>query len=78
MENDKGGVHISGVQGDVSGIISGGTGNIGGKYAVVGSGTIDVSEEQLGRIQNKAAETAATFTPLVPFSKLIGKGMQEI
>ena len=54
MENDKGGVHISGVQGDVSGIISGGTGNIGGKYAVVGSGTIDVSEEQLGRIQNKA------------------------
>jgi hypothetical protein len=155
MENEKGGIHISGVQGDVSGIISGGTGNIAGKYVVVGSGTINVSEQQLARIQNnefaqslrgfseninkqfkdrqipeeqiisinqsmselakeveeirqgkeqeidyvkqtnleaktasviqkvinvlpQAAETAATFTPLAPFSKLIGKGIQEM
>jgi hypothetical protein len=26
----------------------------------------------------QAAETAATFTPLAPFSKLIGKSVQEI
>ena len=26
----------------------------------------------------QAADTAATFTPLAPFSKLIGKGMQEM
>ena len=26
----------------------------------------------------QASETAATFTPLAPFSKLIGKGMQEM
>ena len=26
----------------------------------------------------QAAETAATFTPLAPFSKLIGKGVQGI
>ena len=26
----------------------------------------------------QAAETAATFTPLAPFSKLIGEGMQEM
>jgi hypothetical protein len=26
----------------------------------------------------EAAETAATFTPLAPFSKLIGKGVQGI
>lgn len=155
LENDKGGKYISGVQGDVSGIVNGGTGNIAGKNVVVGSGTINVSEQHLARIQNNeyaqslrgfsetinkqvkdlqipeeqietinqsmselakevkdirpgkeheidyakqirieaktvsviqrvlnvlplAAETAATFTPLAPFSKLIGKGMQEI
>jgi len=148
----SGTIHMSGV-GDVSGIISGGTGNVAGKYVVVRSGTINVSEQQLARIQGKeyaqslrdfadninkqlkdhkipedqiksinqsiselakevediipgseidyvrqtniegktgsviqkvlnvlpqAAETAATFTPLAPFSKLIGKGMQEL
>jgi invasion protein IalB len=26
----------------------------------------------------EASETAATFTPLAPFSKLIGKGMQQM
>ena len=26
----------------------------------------------------QAAETAATFTPLAPFNKIIGKGVQEI
>ena len=26
----------------------------------------------------EAAETAATFTPLAPFSKIIGKGTQQI
>jgi hypothetical protein len=155
MENGKGDIHISGVQGDVSGIVSGGIGNIAAKNVVVGSGTINVSEQQLARIQNneyaqslrgfsenvnkqlkdrqipeqqiksinqsmselakevedlrpgekqeiayvkqtnieaktasvvqrvlnvlpQAAETAAVFTPLAPFSKLIGKGMQEM
>ena len=155
MENEKGGIHISGMQGDVSGTINGGTGNIAAKYVVVGSGTINVSEQQLARIQNneyaqslrsfseninkqlkdrqipeeqiksinqsmselakevedikpgkereidyvkqtnietktasviqkvlnvlpQAAETTVTFTSLAPFSKLIGKGMQEM
>ena len=155
MENEKGDIHISTVQGNVSGIISGGTGNIAGKYVVVGSGTINVSEQQLARIQNndyaqslrdfseninkqlkdrqipeeqiksinqsmdelakevediqpgkdqeidyvkqtnveaktasviqkvlnvlpQVPETAVTFTPLAPISKLIGKGVQEI
>jgi hypothetical protein len=154
-EDEKGGgIHISGVQGDVSGVSSGGIGNIVGKNVVVGSGTINVSENQLQkipgeyaeslkafseavnqqlkdrevteekvnsinqslselakevegiipgkekevdyekrtRIESKtagvvqrvlnalpaAAETAATFTPLAPFSKLIGKGVQTI
>lgn len=154
MENERGGIHISGVQGDVS-IISDSTASIAGKYVLVGSGTIKVSEQQLARIQNneyaqslrifsekinkqlkdlqipeeqiksinqsmselakevedikprkeqeidyvkqtnveaktasviqrvlnvlpQAAETAAAFTPLTPFSKLIGKGVQEI
>lgn len=153
MENDKA-IHISGVQGDVSGIISGGSGNIAGKNIVIGSGTINVNEQQLAKIPNEyaeslrafseninkqlqnrqipeeqvrsinesmnelakqiedikpgkeqeidyekqknieaktggviqrvlnilpqAAETATTFTPLAPLSKLIGKGVQEI
>ena len=46
MENEKGGIRISGVQGDVSGIVVGGTGNIAGKYVV------KVSEQDLARIQN--------------------------
>jgi len=52
MENEKGGIHISGVQGDVSEIVSGGIGNIAAKNVVLGSGTINVSEQQLARIQN--------------------------
>lgn len=150
--NEKGDIKITS-GGEVSGIISGGSGNIAGKYIVVGSGTISVSEQQLARIQNneymqalkdfseninkqlkdrqipeeqiksinqsmnelakevedvkqeqkidyvkqtkveaksasliqkilnvlpQAAETAALFTPLAPFSKLIGKGTQEM
>jgi hypothetical protein len=155
MENEKdGGIHISGVTGEVSGVIQGGTGNTAAKYVVVGSGTINASEQQLTKIPDEyanalrefsekinkqleghqipqdqvesikqsinnlakevegikpgkeqeidyekqknveaktggliqrvlnvlpqAAETAATFTPLSPFSKLIGKGVQEI
>jgi hypothetical protein len=155
MENEKGsGINISGVTGEVSGVIQGGTGNIAGKYVVVGPGTINASEQQLTKIPDEyanalrefseninkqlegskipqeqielikqsinnlakevegikpgkeqeidyerqknieaktggliqrvlnvlpqAAETAATFTPLAPFSKLIGKGVQEI
>jgi regulator of replication initiation timing len=132
----------------------GGSGNITGEYVVVGSGTINASEQQLAKIPNEyaeslrafseninnqlqgrqvpqeqveslkqsinnlskelediksgkeqeideekrvnvearttsviqrvlnvlpqAAENAATFTPLAPLSKLIGKGVQEI
>jgi hypothetical protein len=40
------------VQGYVCGIVSGGIGNIAAKNVVVGSGTINVSEQQLARIQN--------------------------
>jgi hypothetical protein len=39
LENDKGGIHISNVTGEVSGVTYGGTGNITGKNIVVGSGT---------------------------------------
>jgi hypothetical protein len=39
METEKGGIHISGVQADVSGVIGEGTGNIAGKYVAVGSGS---------------------------------------
>jgi SMC interacting uncharacterized protein involved in chromosome segregation len=61
MENHKG-IHISGVQGDVSGIISGGSGNIAGKNIVIGSGTINVSEQQLAKIPNEYAESLRTFS----------------
>jgi hypothetical protein len=30
------------------------------------------------KVLPEAAETAAIFTPLAPFSKLIGKGTQQI
>jgi hypothetical protein len=149
-----GDIHIGGVQGDVSGVSVGGSGNIVGKNIEVGSGTINVSQQQLAKIPSEyaeslkafsntinqqlrnceipeeqvksinqsmielakevedvkpgeeqeidyekqtkiesktagviqrvlnalpeAAETAATFTPLAPFSKLIGKGVQTI
>jgi hypothetical protein len=152
-EDEKYSINISNVQGEVSGVSLGGSGNIVGKNIVVGSGTINVSEQQLAKIPNEyaeslrafseaivkqlkdrqipeeqvksinqsmnelakevedikpgkeqeidyakqanieaktagviqrvltvlpqAAETAATFTPLAPFSKLIGKGVQE-
>ena len=53
MENDKGSIHISNVTGEVSGVTYGGTGNITGKNIVVGSGTINVSEQQLSKIPNE-------------------------
>lgn len=56
MENEKG-ILISGVQGDVSGIISGGSGNIAAKNIVIGSGTINVSEQHLAKIPNEYAES---------------------
>ena len=153
-ENTEG-INISGTQGDVMGVGVSGSGNIIGKNIVVGSGTINVSHNELAKISipeyakalddfsksiNKqlqgrqvpeekvkqinndldklakevqdvkpgkeedldyvkqtnveaktasviqrvldvlpqAAETVATFTPLAPFSKLIGKGIQGI
>ena len=30
------------------------------------------------KVLPEAAETAATFTPLAPFSKLIGKGVKQL
>jgi hypothetical protein len=147
-------VHIEKTAGDVFGVGVSSSGNIIGKNVVVGSGTINVSENQLQKIPDEygralkefseninqqlkgkqipeeevkainnnmnelakevegvkpgkeaevdyvkqtqvetktasliqrvlnvlpeAAETAATFTPLAPFSKLIGKGTQQI
>jgi hypothetical protein len=155
-EENRGGINISGTQGDLIGAGVSGTGNIIGKNIVVGDGTINVSEQRLTQIQNneyaeslkqfsetinnqlkgrqvpeekvksindsinelaievkdvkpgeeqeqldyvkqtnveaktasviqkvldvlpQAAQTAATFTPLAPFSKLIGKGVEGI
>ena len=154
-DNIRDSIHIQGTGGDVFGVALRGSGNIIGKNIVVGSGTINVNEQQLEQIQNneyadslkkffesinnqlkgqqlpedqiksinesinelakevkdikpgqeeqidyvkqtnveantatviqkvldvlpQAAETAATFTPLAPFSKLIGKGVQGI
>jgi hypothetical protein len=151
---DRDSVTINNTGGDVFGVGVSGSGNIIGKNVVVGSGTINVSKNQLERIPNEyanalkefsesvnqqlkgkqipeeevkainnnmnelakevediksgkedevgyvkqtqvetktasliqrvlnvlpdAAETAATFTPLAPFSKLIGKGTRQI
>ncbi len=150
-------INISGSQGDVIGVGFTGNSSIIGKNIAVGSGTIDISQEELAKIPvseyakalddfsksineqlkgrqvpeehikeikegldelakevqdvkpgeqeqgqidyakkisiesktvsviqrvlnvlPEAAETAATFTPLAPFSKLIGKGVREI
>jgi hypothetical protein len=49
------------VQGDVSGVSLGGTGNVIGKYVVAGSGTIKVSEQQLEKITNEYAESLRAF-----------------
>jgi hypothetical protein len=152
---NKDSINISGNQGDVFGVGFSGSGNIVGKNIVVGSGTINVSKQELANISDneykkalqnfsesinqqikgfqipeaqikdinnslndlakevtdvkpgkeqeidyakqtqiesktatviqrvlnvlpQAAETAATFTPLAPLSKLIGKGVEQI
>jgi hypothetical protein len=63
MENEKdGGIHISGVTGEVSGVIQGGTGNIAGKYVVVGTGTINASEQQLTKIPDDYANALRKFS----------------
>jgi hypothetical protein len=154
-EEKRRGINISGAQGDVIGTGFSGSGNIIGKNIVVGSGTINVSQQELAKIQDpeyaralkdfseninqqlkgrqipeeqvksintsleelakevqdvkpgreeqmdypkqvniesktvsviqkilnvlpEAAETVATFTPLSPFSKLIGRGVEQI
>ena len=149
-------IHISGVSGDIIGVGVSGEGNIVGKNVVIGSGSINVSDQRFAKIQNNeyveslknfsktinerlngrqisedklrminntinelaketediekgkrvseidyvkrtaiesktatlvqqvlrilptAVETAAAFSPLAPFSKLIGKGVQQI
>lgn len=154
VDQDRSSVKIENTGGDVYGVGVSGSGNVIGKNVVVGSGTINVSENQLQKIPAEyaqalkefsenvnqqlkgrqipeeevksinnnmnelakevedvkpgkeaevdyvkqtqvetktasliqrvltvlpeAAETAATFTPLAPFSKLIGKGTQQI
>ena len=154
-EENRRGINISGTQPDVMGFGFSGSGNIIGKNIVVGSGTINVSQQELAKIQGpeyaralkdfseninqqlkgrqipeekvkeintsleelakevqdvkpgreeqmdypnqvniesktvsvvqkilnvlpEAAETAATFTPLAPFNKIIGKGVMQI
>jgi hypothetical protein len=154
-EEHRRGINISGTQRDVMGFGFSGSGNIIGKNIVVGSGTINVSQQELAKIQGpeyaralkdfseninqqlkgrqipeekvkeintsleelakevqdvkpgreeqmdypnqvniesktvsvvlkilnvlpEAAETAATFTPLAPFNKIIGKGVTQI
>jgi len=154
VDHDRSSVKIENTGGDVYGVAVSGSGNIIGKNVVIGSGTINVSENQLQKIPNEyanalkelseninqqlkgrqvpeeevkainsnmnelakevedvmpgkeaevdyvkqiqvetktasliqrvldvlpeAAETAATFTPLAPFSKMIGKGTRQI
>jgi len=155
LEENRRGINISGTQRDVIGFGFSGSGNIIGKNIVVGSGTINVSQQELAKIQGpeyaralkdfseninqqlkgrqipeekvkeintsleelakevqdvkpgreeqmdypnqvniesktvsvvqkilnvlpEAAETAATFTPLAPFNKIIGKGVTQI
>jgi zinc ribbon protein len=155
VEESRGGRNISETHGDVMGVGVSGSGNIIGKNIVVGSGTINVSQNELAKIPipeyakalddfsksineqlkgrqvsedqvkeincrlnelakevqdikpgkekevdyvkqtnveaktasviqkvvdvlPQVAETAATFTPLAPFSKLIGRGVQGI
>ena len=41
------------------------------------SKTVSVVQKILN-VLPEAAETAATFTPLAPFSKLIGRGVEQI
>jgi flagellar basal body rod protein FlgB len=154
-EENRRGINISGTQRDVMGFGFSGSGNIIGKNIVVGSGTINVSQQELAKIQGpeyaralkdfseninqqlkgrqipeekvkeintsleelakevqdvkpgreeqmdypnqvniesktvsvvqkilnvlpEAAETTATFTPLDPFNKIIGKGVMQI
>jgi SMC interacting uncharacterized protein involved in chromosome segregation len=47
------------------------------KQTKIESKTAGVIQRVLNALP-EAAETAATFTPLAPFSKLIGKGVQTI
>lgn len=63
MEKAKDGdIHIGGVQGDVSGVSIGGSGNIVGKNIEVGSGTINVSQQQLAKIPSEYAESLKAFS----------------
>jgi hypothetical protein len=157
LSRDRNSANIENTGGDVFGVGVSGSGNVIGKNIVIGSGTINVSEQLLTEVQNneyaqslkafsetineqlkgraipeeevksinksideladevkdvkpgqeaeeeidyvkqtnvesktasliqkvltilpEAAETAATFTPLAPFSKLVGKGVQGI
>lgn len=156
VADNKDSINIQGTGGDVFGVGVRGSGNVIGKNIVVGSGTINVSQQELAKIPvpeyanalkefsdsvnqqlkgtqipeekvkdinnnlnelakevqdikpgeeqqqidyvkqtqiesktattiqkvldvlPEAAETVATFTPLAPFSKLIGKGVQGI
>jgi hypothetical protein len=156
VADNKDSINIQGTGGDVFGVGVRGSGNVIGKNIVVGSGTINVSQQELAKIPvpeyanalkefsesvnqqlkgtqipeekvkdinnnlnelakevqdikpeeeqqqidyvkqtqiesktattiqkvldvlPEAAQTAATFTPLAPFSKLIGKGVQGI
>ena len=41
------------------------------------SKTVSVVQKVINLLP-EAAETAATFTPLAPFSKLIGKGIKQV
>lgn len=149
---NKDSINISGNQGDVFGVGFSGSGNVIGKNIVIGSGTINVSKQELAKVDSEyadalkqfseslnqqlkgkqipedkvkdinnslnelakevkdvkpgqeidyekqktieaktggiiqrilnvlpqVAETAATFTPLASFSKLIGKGVEQI
>ena len=49
---NRSGINISGTQGDVMGVDFSGSGNITGKNIVVGSGTINVSQHELAKIQD--------------------------
>ncbi len=59
-ERDR--IHISGVQGDVFGVGFSSSGNIVGKNIVVGSGTINVSKQELSRVDSEYAKALTDFS----------------
>jgi len=61
-QENRGGISISEIGGDVMGVGVSGSGNVIGKNIVVGSGTISVNEQQLAKLPVKYAESLKSFS----------------